>query len=78
VRLFPVSQKRLGASTAADWVERRRGVERAVHDAPPEAKDLGRQLLDALAAYEVESAQAGAAFVEIQNTMLFATVGQRT
>lgn len=78
VRLFPVSQKRLGASTAADWVGRRRGVERAVHDAPPAAQDRGREFLQALVAYEVESAQAGAAFVEIQNTMLFATVGQRT
>ena len=78
VRLFPVSQKRLGASAPSAWVERRRGVERAVHAAPPAAQDLGRQLLEALAAYEAESAHAGAAFVEIQNTMLFATVGQRT
>jgi SAM-dependent methyltransferase len=77
VRLFPVSQKRLGASPGADWLQRRRGVERAVHAAPPAAQDLGRQLLEALTLYEAESAQAGAAFVEIQNTMLFATVGQR-
>jgi SAM-dependent methyltransferase len=78
VRLFPVSEKRLGASSAAEWVGRRRAVERAVQDAPAAAREAGRQLLDALAAYEVESAQAGAAFVEIQNTMLFATVGQVT
>ena len=78
VRLFPVSQKRLGASSGADWVGRRRAAERAVEEAPAAARDLGRQFLEALAAYEVESARAGAAFVEIQNTMLFATVGQRT
>jgi len=78
VRLFPVSQRRLGASSAAEWVGRRRAVERAVQEAPAAAQGAGRQLLAALAAYEVESAQAGAAFVEIQNTMLFATVGQVT
>ena len=78
VRLFPVSQRRLGASSAAEWVGRRRAVERAVQEAPAAAQEPGRQLLAALAAYEVESAQAGAAFVEIQNTMLFATVGQVT
>ena len=78
VRLFPVSQRRLGASSAAEWTARRRAVERAVQEAPAAAQEVGRQLLDALAAYEGESAQAGAAFVEIQNTMLFATVGQRS
>ena len=78
VRLFPVSQRRLGATSASQWVARRRAVERAVQEAPAAAQEVGRQLLDALAAYEVESAQAGAAFVEIQNTMLFATVGQVT
>ena len=78
VRLFPVSQRRLGASSAAEWTARRRAVERAVQEAPAAAQEVGRQLLDALAAYEGESAQAGAAFVEIQNTMLFATVGQVT
>ena len=78
VRLFPVSQRRLGASSGAEWTARRRAVERAVQEAPAAAQDVGRQLLSALAAYEGESAQAGAAFVEIQNTMLFATVGQVT
>jgi hypothetical protein len=30
-----------------------------------------------LDAYAVEAQQAGTAFIEIQNTMLFATVGQK-
>jgi SAM-dependent methyltransferase len=77
VRVFPVSQKRLGASSATEWEGRRRAVELAVHEAPPAARQLGREFLEALSAYEVESAHAGSAFVEIQNTMLFATVGQR-
>ena len=75
VRLFPVSQRRLGASSAAEWVGRRCAVERAVQEAPAAAQEVCDRLLDALAAYEGESAQAGAGFVEIQNTMLFATVG---
>src|SRR5688500_8024240 len=78
VRLFPVSQKRLGASTADEWTERRRAVEQAVREAPAAARGIGDEFLAALAAYEVEAAQAGASFVEIQNTMLFATVGQVT
>jgi SAM-dependent methyltransferase len=78
VRVFPVSQKRLGASAGNEWKGRRRAVERAVHEAPPAASDLGRAFLEALSAYEVESAHAGSAFVEIQNTMLFAAVGQRS
>ena len=78
VRLFPVSQKRLGASSADQWAGRRRAVEQAVREAPAAARGIGDEFLAALAAYEVEAAQAGASFVEIQNTMLFATVGQVT
>jgi SAM-dependent methyltransferase len=78
VRLFPVSQKRLGASAADQWAGRRRAVEQAVREAPAAARGIGDEFLAALAAYEVEAAQAGASFVEIQNTMLFATVGQVT
>ena len=38
----------------------------------------GREYLQTLAEYEQDASAAGANFVEIQNTMLFATVGQRT
>jgi len=41
------------------------------------ARWLGREYLEVLNAYESEAQQAGSSFVEIQNTMLFATVGQR-
>ena len=82
VRLFPVSQATLGAPADAVWAERRRVVERTVAavsalDPAPEARALGHQYLDVLRAYEAEAREAGPAFVEIQNTMLFATVGQR-
>ena len=78
VRLFPVSQTRLGPPAASVWQARRRAVEEALKRAPSDAASwLGREYLDVLTAYEREANAAGAAFVEIQNTMLFATVGQK-
>ena len=38
---------------------------------------LSREYFDLLEKYEQEANAAGAAFVEIQSTSLFATVGQR-
>jgi len=79
VRLFPVSQARLGAPADGIWQDRRTRVQRAIDNAPgEEARALGREYLDVLAAYQAEAARAGQAFVEIENTMLFATVGQRS
>ena len=79
VRLFPVSQSRLGPPPPDVWTRRREAVEHAIQQAPDEAvRSLGREYLDVLAAYAAEAAAAGPGFVEIQNTMLFATVGQKT
>ena len=79
VRLFPVSQTWLGPPDAAVWVARRRSVEDALSRAESDAaRWLGREYLDVLSAYQKEATQAGASFVEIQNTLLFATVGQKT
>jgi SAM-dependent methyltransferase len=79
VRVFPVSHARLGPPPTEVWAGRRRAVERALGQASSDGpRTIGRQYLAALEAYEAEAAQAGPAFVEIQNTMLFATVGQRT
>ena len=79
VRLFPVSQTRLGAPPAEVWARRRESVEVSLQQASSEAvRALGREYLDVLAAYAAEAANAGPGFVEIQNTMLFATVGQKT
>jgi SAM-dependent methyltransferase len=78
VRLFPVSQTSLGPPAAAVWEARRQavkdGLTRATSDA---ALWLGREYLDVLTTYEQEACEAGSSFVEIQNTMLFATVGQK-
>ena len=52
-------------------------IEQAILQAPTDAvRRAGDQYLTELTAYEAEATQAGASFVEIQHTMLFATVGQ--
>jgi SAM-dependent methyltransferase len=78
VRLFPVSQARLGAQPPALWVERRLSVENLIARVEHESvRTAGREYLEALTRYSHAAAAAGEAFVEIQNTMLFATVAQR-
>jgi SAM-dependent methyltransferase len=78
VRLFPVSQTRLGAPPAEVWARRRDAVELSIQDTTNETvRALGREYLDVLQSYATEAATAGPGFVEIQNTMLFATVGQK-
>jgi hypothetical protein len=79
VRLFPVSQTRLGVPPADVWAHRRAAVEQAIEQAPTDAvRALGREYLGILSSYAKEAANAGSAFVEIQNTLLFAAVGQKT
>jgi len=78
VRLFPVSQTWLGPPEPSVWLARRAAVEGALRSARSDAAEwLGREYLDVLTAYEREANAAGSSFVEIQNTMLFATVGQK-
>jgi SAM-dependent methyltransferase len=78
VRLFPVSNIVLGAPDDTVWEERRDAVTRAMADvATDSVRGLGHELLDVLDRYRSEARDAGTAFVEIQNTMLLATVGQK-
>jgi SAM-dependent methyltransferase len=78
VRLFPVSETQLGAPEPAVWNDRRARIQRAIDNASDEsARALGRDYLNLIDEYRQEATTAGQAFVEIQNTMLFATVGQR-
>ncbi len=78
VQLFPVSRAQLGAPGKALWEGRRLAVTNAAGRARDGAtRQLGEDYLALLDAYASEAATAGQAFVEIQNTMLFATVGQR-
>jgi hypothetical protein len=78
VRLFPVSVSHLGMPPASFWDSRRASVRDAIAKAPDEAlRRLGADYLKGIDAYARAAAAAGATFVEIQNTMLFATVGQK-
>ena len=79
VRLFPVTQTQLGAFGDEVWRRRHDVVEQMIDQAThDDARKLGREYLTALAAYAAEASRAGSSFVEIQHTMLFATVGQKT
>lgn len=77
VRVFPVSNTFLGAPPPAVWQERRSAIERVLSSSVDAVQSLARQSLELLADYEKQATAAGAAFVEIQSTPLFATVGQR-
>ena len=78
VRLFPVSWTRLGVPPDDEWGRRREAVEKIINGTPTDSvRTIGREYLEHLQVYAREAVQAGSAFVEIQNTMLFATVGQK-
>jgi SAM-dependent methyltransferase len=79
VQLFPVTVSHLGPPDAKVWNGRREAVNAAMAKAPDESlRRLGADYLKSIEQYSREAAQAGPSFVEIQNTMLFATVGQRS
>jgi|EndMetStandDraft_3_1072993.scaffolds.fasta_scaffold69127_1 SAM-dependent methyltransferase len=78
IHLFPVTRTRLGAPVPTVWDARRRAIAREVDAATgTESREIGRDLIAAIDRYAEEGAAAGASFVEIQNTMLFALVGHR-
>jgi SAM-dependent methyltransferase len=78
VHLFPVSVSRLGAPPPTVWAARQEAVARSVNQAPDESiRRLGHDYLKLLGRYAEDATAAGPSFVEIQNTMLFATVGQK-
>ena len=77
---FPVSVTHIGQPrrVGVAGAPRRRRT-RAGDDVDADGRRAGRRIpRDARLATSEEAARAGRAFVEIQNTMLFATVGQRT
>jgi len=77
VNLFPVSVTRMGPPPPVVWQGRREALQALVASADASVRPLAAEYESVLAAYEKESASAGPGFVEIQNTMLFATVGQK-
>lgn len=79
VQLFPVSVTHIGPPEPAVWAARRAAVARtASATAGSLVASLAAEYRAALDRYEQDAGRAGAHFVEIQNTMLFATVGERT
>ena len=78
VHVFPVSGARLGAPANDVWQNRRANVSEEIEKAPNESiRRLGQDYLKVLDRYAAAATAAGNGFVEIQNAMLFATVGQR-
>jgi hypothetical protein len=78
VQMFPVSQVQLGAPPGEIWTGRRARVHASLSaPAPGSVSKAGRDFIAALDTYQNDAVHAGSSFVEIQNTMLFATVGQK-
>ena len=80
VNLFPVSVARTGAPPPAVWQGRREALQRALDRSAGDGTAVESRpsaTREALDRYERDAAGAGPGFVEIQNTMLFATVGQK-
>lgn len=78
VRLFPVSQTHIGALPPGTWTERGRRIQKLVDDYKSDVvSTAGGEYLDVFAKYAKEADAAGSAFFEVQNTLLFATVGQK-
>jgi SAM-dependent methyltransferase len=79
VQLFPVSVAHVGSPPDSLWETRRKAVSDAVANTPGESlRRLGNDYLKAIDRYASEARAAGSSFVEIQNTLLFATAGQRS
>lgn len=77
VHIFPVSVSHLGAPAASVWSARRAAVQAAIDEASGSARTLGTEYLHALERYAADATTAGPLCVEIQNTLLFATVAHR-
>ena len=68
----------VGAPPPTVWKARAAAIEAAIALAPDESlRRLGTDYAAAVARYGRDATAAGRAFVEIQNAMLFASVGQR-
>jgi SAM-dependent methyltransferase len=77
VSLFPVSVTRMGSPPPPVWQGRREALARLRETCDETVLPLADEYLRSLDRYAEEAANAGPGFVEIQNTMLFAAVGQK-
>lgn len=79
VELFPVTVSHLGAPPQSIWEARRQAVAGIIERAPDDSvRRLATDYQTLLATYADEASAAGPSFVEIQNTLLFATAGIRS
>ena len=78
VQVFPVTVSHLGSPPPAIWKARRELIGSLVDNAPGDSVGrIGLEYIEAIEQYERDAAATDSTFVEIQNTMLFATLGQR-
>jgi hypothetical protein len=78
VDLFPVSASYVGSPPPAVWKARAEAIDLAISVAPSDSlRKLGSDFAAAVARYGRDATAAGRSFVEIQNAMLFASVGER-
>lgn len=79
VQIFPVSVSHLGSPPRELWDARLEAVGKAIAKAPDESlRRLGADFRKGIEHYARDADAAGPSFVEIQNTLLFATVGTVT
>jgi SAM-dependent methyltransferase len=78
VSLFPVSVTRMGPPPPGVWDARRHAVQQIAERTNDAAvRAMTEEYVATLEQYAREAATAGPGFAEIQNTMLFAAVGQK-
>jgi SAM-dependent methyltransferase len=77
VHIFPVSLSHLGVAAGGVWATRRSAIEEHIAAAPASMRSMGAGYLHAIDRYAADAKAAGPAFVEIQNTLLFATLAER-
>jgi SAM-dependent methyltransferase len=79
VQLFPVSVSRLGPPKASVWTARKKAIGGdGTPPSDPSVRSAGDDYLQAMEAYQSAAASAGPGFVEIQSTLLFSVMGQRS
>jgi SAM-dependent methyltransferase len=78
VHVFPVSRATLGGPSEEMWASRRGAVAAEIDRVQDDGiRRLGQDYLKTLDRYQAAAAAAGETFVEIQNALLFGTVGER-
>jgi SAM-dependent methyltransferase len=79
VQLFPVTVSTLGKPPRSVWTARREAITALMADAPDgPVRRLAEDFHKLVTRYSEQATKAGRSFVEIQNTLLFATAGIRS